>query len=256
MGMTNSITPIRFNMAPATELPNQVRPYVPPKARDEAEIARLKSPGRPKGTLILERQADGIDMISQGFRRCETPEQFRQWADIAKYAAVGSALYMLEDPTGETAQRYTQLPKLGAARPELRPTANDLRVEAMRAFDQAYIFSLHLVGEHVAGRSQANRKQAELATAKTLIHAAFLADCVEVADITSNPDARISNHEAQLMGRDQGLGMLQAMTSLAVELDFLPTTGQLKGDPYSPYVVAINQTGEDFPIELHAALAA
>lgn len=48
---------------PVANLNQYVGHYVPPRARDEAEILRRKQ--NPKGSLILEMQADGVEILNK-----------------------------------------------------------------------------------------------------------------------------------------------------------------------------------------------
>jgi hypothetical protein len=250
MGMTTITRPIRFNMAPASELPPQVGEYKPPKSRDPHEIARRTTPGRPAGTLVLEQQTDGIGVIRRGFDHAADVHEFSEWIDATKFAAVGTALYLLADPSGQTAQRHTRLPALGAARPELRPDASALREKTIQTYDLSYMHSFNLLAAHVCGATPNQRKRAELATAKTLIHAAFLSECVEIADITANPDSGISNRDAQLWVRERCMGLVKETISLALEHGAVFTTAQFApGNQYSPAAVAIHNTGTDFQAE-------
>ncbi len=247
--------PVRFNMAPASELPPQVGDYKPPKARDPEQIAYRTAPGRLPGTLVIEQQTDGIGTIRKGYDHAETTQQFAEWTDATKFAVVGTALYLLTDPSGETAQRHTRLPELGAARPELRPDADELRRKTIQTYDMSYMHSFNLLATFVCGGTPNQRKQAELLTGKSLIHAAFLAECVEIADITSDPESDISNREAQLWTRDRCLTLVKDTVALGLEFGSLPTAAGLAAEGvFSPVSVAIRNTGTDFQAQTLALL--
>lgn len=247
--MKNTCKPTRFNMAPATELPSQVGHYVTPKARDAAEIARRQAPGRRSGMLIVEEQTKGLEVVTTGFKQTNNPQEFREWASAVKHAAIGTALYLLGDPTGETAQRYTRLPQLAATEPEHRPTASQIRQDTTRTFETSTMYSYNQLAALACGATWNERKKIELATAKTLIHAAFLAECVEIADTTSDPDCALSNRETQLWVRDRSLALVHDTVSLGLEHGTIPSVAQLApGNPYSDLVVAINNTGTDFQV--------
>lgn len=245
--MKDLCRPIRLNMAPAAELPDQIGHYIKPKSRDPEEIARLKSPSYRSGTLMLEEQTSGLGVVKKGFEACTDPEEFAEWSDLASAAALGTALYLMEDPTGQTAQRYTRMPKLGADKPEDRPTPDDLRTGAIKYFDMAHSLSFQLLASHACGVAFERRKTVELATAKALVHASFLAGCVDVAKVTSDPDAEITNHDTQLWVRERCLELVRNTVSIGLENSALPSVAQLAtGGHYTPLVVAVNQAGSQF----------
>jgi hypothetical protein len=62
--MKNENGPQVFDL-PVANLNQYVGHYVPPPARDETEIARRKD--NPKGSLILEMQSDGVEILSKTF---------------------------------------------------------------------------------------------------------------------------------------------------------------------------------------------
>lgn len=256
--MKDTCTPIRFNITPATELPDQTPHYVPPPARDEGEINRRTAPSRPRGTLIVEQQALGAGVIAEGFERSTTPEEVDEWADVAKFAAMGTALYLLADPSGETAQRHTRLPRLGADDFAERPTPHSLRQHMIRAYGWAHMLSVTYLAGYTIGGSPAELEKIRLKTGKTFAYAGYLAECVRIAPVVSDPERPFTNHETQLMVREGSMGLVQTTISLAPEYDALPSVAQLSpGSQYSPLSVAVHQTGQTSQIDkLDTLLAA
>ncbi len=256
--MRNTCTPTRFNINPVTELPDQTPHYVPAKARDEHEINRRSGPNRPPGTLIIEEQTLGAGVVAQGFDLSTTAEEVDEWADVAKFAAIGTALYLLADPSGETAQRHTQLPKLGADSLAERPTPQSLRQNMVDAYRWAYMLSFNYLAGYMVGSNASQLEKIRLRTGKTFAYAGYLAECVRIAPVVSDPERPFTNHETQLMVREGSMGLVQATISLAPEYDALPSVAQLApGNHYSQLAVAVHQAGTDSQVaQLDVLLAA
>lgn len=99
--------------------------YVPPKARDEDEIARRKR--LPSGTLLAEQQRDGVAITGDILAQLERQEDLEFASRLLGASALNSSWYLFAQGA-PVMRRRLKLPMLANPLPGMRPISAELAI--------------------------------------------------------------------------------------------------------------------------------
>lgn len=108
--------------------------YIPPKARDEAEIERRHR--LPTGTLMAEQQCDGIAISADILAGLERDEDLAFASRILGASALNTSWYLFAKGA-PVMRRRLKLPVLASVDPELQPDAEQLTKQRDLSLRQA-----------------------------------------------------------------------------------------------------------------------
>lgn len=97
--------------------------YVPPKARDEVEIARRKR--LPSGTLLAEQQRDGVAITAEILAQLERQEDLAFASRLLGASALNTSWYLFAEGA-PVMRRRLKLPLLATPIQDVRPDTLDL----------------------------------------------------------------------------------------------------------------------------------
>lgn len=246
---TPSITPNRFLLQPSTERFDHIRDFVPHKARHAHEIKRRKA--LPKGSLVLEAQARGLEIMTEGLRRMQTVAEVQEWADCMAVAGIGTSPYLFG---GNVMHRYVPLPMLAAHRPEKRPTSEELLERTIHSLQKARFFADHLAVAHQMRVSSTKENALRLQTGKMIAHASLSLATISLGDTTADPGNYLTSSDVQTMVRNTAMRTVQRAGSVALEIGAFPSAAQI-AEPLSPLAVEIQKTGSDVVEQTYRAVA-
>lgn len=205
-----------------TNLEAKGAPYVPPKARDEAEIERRRK--LPKGTLLAEQQRDGVAISADILAAIEDPESLRFASRLLGASALNSSWYLFAEGA-PVMRRRLKLPLLTEPGIDVRPDtleliqARDARLNQVRdranTYAQMVSFNLAKVAlidnRTVLGRQVGNTALA-IAT-------------VDLGDTFTFSAA--DDFEVQDVVRERSLATLRDARELGADLHTTPSLAQL-----------------------------
>ncbi len=201
--------------------------FVPPKARDEQEIARRHS--LPHGTILAEHQAQGLGMASTILKLIERPEDIAFSSRVLAASGLNTAWYAFaRGAEAEVMRRRLKLPYLAASTPGLRKTSADLVYESAHMFGEAMVYAgtvVNAMQEHHPRLGEYKR-----AVGRISGRAALTLACVELGDQLRVQD--ISGSDIQTLVRQRGLRALQDSRTLDEQIGVPPSLAQL-ADPDS-----------------------
>ncbi len=203
------------------------RHFIPPKARDEAEIERRRAQ-RP-GTLLTEAQHKGVVIASRILAAVHAKDSLNFVAETLAPASLNTAWYLFGQDA-PTMRRRLKLEVLGTDDPEQRPTAYMLHQSSVEDLQTATAYSAELVGATRAGLESTGRLRRELG--RVLGHGALTLSCVPLGDTIGYEAAALSNFDLQAIARQRGLHALQQARVLTEAIGTPPSIAQL-ADPIS-----------------------
>jgi hypothetical protein len=110
--------------------------YVPPKARDEAEIARRKT--LPPGTLIAEQQAKSLRVAHTILHQLAPGEGMGFASHMIGMATINSSWYTYGQGAPDVMRRRLLLPIVADKETDWRKSAEELQIDALGGLDQAH----------------------------------------------------------------------------------------------------------------------
>lgn len=194
------------------------RHYIPPKARDRAEIERRKS--QPAGTLLAEHQHAGLAVATIMLGILQDTDDIMSAASFIVPAGLNSAWYSHAQHS-QVMRRRLKLAKLATEDPEQRPTSYMLHHEATDLFGKATDAAKQLV---LAIRHQIpegifdSRKE----LLYTLGHASLVLDSVSIGDQVGW-DIQVTDFDLQDLARKRALNALERSRALQAEIGEPPT---------------------------------
>lgn len=243
------ITPNRFFVQPISEQFANVPDFKPPRTRNQAEAARRKQ--NPAGTLILEQQLEGIEIVKRGLRLAGSIETAAAWSGVMACSLLGAGRYHL-DGTGQ--MRYAKVPILGAKQPADRPDSGMLVEASLRKLETTADFAGHLLVAHRIRLSGTKYREITLATGRHLVDAAFLLANIGNGDHTADPANEVSNREAQELAVDTCKQVVQTAGEIGIETQAYPTVAQLT-DFRNPFPLEIWKAAPDQVADLYQKAA-
>lgn len=234
-----SITPNRFLLQPSTERFNHIYDFVPYKARYDHEIERRKR--LPPGSLVLEAQARGLEIMTAGLRQMQTVEEVQEWADCVAIAGIGTSPYLLG---GNVMHRYIPLPMLAAHTPEARPSSEELWEATVHRLQKAHLMAEYLTTAHRMRLSPSKENALALKTGKMIAQASLSLAAIPLGNITADPGNYLGNKEVQMMVRQTAMRTVQQAGSVALEIGAFPSAAQL-AEPLSPLGVEIQKAASN-----------
>lgn len=201
--------------------------FIPPKARNEAEIARRQ--GLRPGTLVTEYQYRGLAMSGLIMNQLIDRQSLAFVADTLAPAALNTAWYSFARGAA-VMRRRLKLPLLASEDRADRPTTYMLQADAAYYCKQAAEEGMHLVTAVNEGSSVTNSYQIHVA--RTVGHAGLLATCVPIGDSIGYEMEGVSDYDLQHLARRRGLRALERAQSMRQELGVPPSIAQL-ADPDS-----------------------
>lgn len=222
--------PYRDFDLPAKHLNNSTN-FIPPKAREEAELTRRQSQ-RP-GTLLAEFQHKGILVASRILNGIyeKSSEDFA--ANVLAPTLLNTAWYLFGQ-NAPTMRRRLKLEQLASDDPEQRPSAFMLRQNAAQDLVRALRTSQLLTDAIRHGSEKEDDLKKELG--RIIGHSALTLACVPVGDEIGYSSTEISNFDLQLVARNRGLGALEQARVMSSTIGAPPSVAQL-ADSYSPLAV-------------------
>jgi len=226
-------------MQPSGERFGHIVDFVPRASREEPETARRK--GNPAGTLILEEQERGLEIIAAGLGEVGSVEEAVDWAGCMALAGVGTSPYLFN---GAVMNRHVALPMLATEDPSQRPSSEQLVEKTRQAFLTARDFAGSLTAAHTLRIGGEKKEQLRLKTGRAIAYASFLMATIELGDVVADPTSALSNHGVQMMVRDACMQTVQQAGTVSLEIGAFPSAAQL-ADPLSPLAVEIQRAGSD-----------
>lgn len=202
--------------------------YVPPKARDEAEIDRRHQLAR--GTLILEEQQLGLGIAATILKLVREPGDVAFASQLIAASGLNTAWYAFaRGAEPEVMRRRLKLPDLTARAPEYRPTSSELLDEAAWLFGEAMQFAGQATDalQYNPQRHERLRKTVGRVAgrASLFLASAHIGDqLIEVGGLSSV--------DTQNLVRQHSLQALDAARTLESALGVPPSIAQL-ANPYS-----------------------
>lgn len=185
--------------------------FVPPKARDEAEIERRRAQ-RP-GQLVLQAQHRGIEMAKVILGEVEQPEDIAFVAETLAVSGLNTAWY-LSGRGAPVQRRRLKLEVLATEDPEQRPSSYMLLRNAEDDFGAAIVQSSDLVRfsqEYPPAAGQYRRKLSQ-----TIGHGSLTLSCVAIGDQIGYESAYLTDFDVQDMARQRGLWALEKARTLPI----------------------------------------
>lgn len=219
--------------------------FVPPKARDEAEIARRR--GLQPGTLVAEYQYRGLAMSGLIMNQLIDRESLAFAAETLAPAALNTAWYSFARGA-RVMRRRLKLPLLATEDRADRPTTFMLQADASYYFKQAAEEGMHFVTALAEQSAAAPRLAINLARA--VGHAGLLTTCVPIGDSIGYEMEGVSDYDLQYLARQRGLRALERAQVMRQELGIPPSIAQL-ADPDSALSVYWRRNAPNQAAELY-----
>jgi hypothetical protein len=201
--------------------------FVPPKARDEAEIERRRELVR--GTLLLESQHTGIKMAKSILDKLVDPTDIAFAADTLAVSGLNTAWY-LAGRSAPVQRRRLKLEVLATDDPEQRPSTYMLIRNAHGDFWRAEEQSTELMDLHRLQLPVVADKARRLGG--TIGHGALTLSCAALGDEIGYDNIHLTDFEVQDLARRRGLYALEQARVLANVIGTPPSLAQL-ADPDS-----------------------
>lgn len=131
--------------------------YVPPKARDEAEIARRRM--LPRGTLVAEQQVRGIEVAHRILETVKVGEDMAFTTRMLGMAAINSSWYIFGQGAPDVMRRRLMLPKMADDENEWRQTPDELRVQTINGLRESRRQAAAITEATAANRLTARRSR-------------------------------------------------------------------------------------------------
>ena len=231
--------------------------FMPPKSRDEEEIARRKALAKiAPGILTAEFQYRGLAMAHIIMNRLESKPALDFTGQTLAPAALNTAWYSFARGA-EVMRRRLLLPKLATENVEDRPSALMLQYDSSYYFKQSAEEGLPLIAA-LKDRSPA-AKNYHRRVAQNVGHAGLLATCISLGDQIGYEMGGVPDFELQAIARQRSLRALERAQTMHAILGVPPSIAQL-ADPDSPLSVywrreAPNQEAVDIYSEAYDTMA-
>ncbi len=213
--------------------------YVPPKARDEVEIARRRA--LPEGTLLAEYQAQGTDITARMLVFLADHDESQFAPNLLAGSAINTFWYIRGKHAKKVMRRRLKMP-VHAERKGL-VTRDTLMADAQEGFTEA-AFLADMVRLSIERRSSAIMSFKKKFALK-IGNSALILACVPEAGLIGTS---LDPVEAQAHTRHAAMVAFQASRSLEEEIGANPTMAQL-ADPDSPLSVYIRRKGTNATVE-------
>lgn len=199
--------------------------FVPPKARDEEEIARRRD--LAPGTLVAEFQQRGLAVASTILKFIERPEDIHFSSRVLAASGINTAWYAFaRGAEGEVMRRRLKLPYLAAHKPELRRASSDILEDASWLFHEASTATHELINtseQYFPRRFDTARRKVGRITGRASLTLA----CVSLGDeLIAHPEG-LASVDTQILVRQQCLRALQDARTLGDEIGLAPSVAQL-----------------------------
>ncbi len=192
--------------------------YIPPKARDEAEIERRHR--LPTGTLLAEQQCDGIAISADTLSVLERGEDLAFASRILGASALNTSWYLFAKGA-PVMRRRLKLPVLASYDPELQPDTDQLVQQRNLSLSQAK----SRADRHTAMVSVGLRELA-LEDSKTLLGRHVGNAALKIATVDLARQSR-DGFEIQDIVRRRALRTLRDARELGGEIHTVPSLAQL-----------------------------
>ena len=210
------------------------RDYVPPRTRDP-EVRAFRH-GRPAGTIMLEQQAAGLELIPRVLERAKTPEAVAFASTYLGAAAFNSSWYM-QGREAPVMRRVARLPRLVDQEAEWRQTPEGLAALVRDNSQAVAMNAFHIAAEHA--RRKPNLRRLSV-TGKGLAHLSLGLSTLPVAGIASTA----SEAEAQSHAWESAQDMVSVARTLGNDIGTNPSIAAL-ADPDSDFSVFWRRTAPD-----------
>lgn len=196
--------------------------YVPPKARDEEEIARRRI--RPAGTLMADEQCDGIAITADILAGLEDPADLAFASRLLGASALNTSWYLFARGA-HVMRRRLKLPVLTVPEDDIRPDtleliqARDHRLEDVRGRARTYASLVAFdFGEHLLDNHRRN-------LGRNIGNSALSIATVDLGDVFTFGSS--DDFEVQDAVRRRALRTLTDARELGVDLHTVPSLAQL-----------------------------
>lgn len=232
------ITPNRFVMSPAESYANEIGHFIPRRTHDRQEARRRR--GNAPGSLIIEEQTKGLEIIKKGLLEADNFSELTEWSAIAAPSLVGTSQYHLN---GDIMHRHIPLPMLASHNPATRPNIDNLRQKALDNLDTIITYSDFLLSAKNFA-SQSKYRHLALRAGRKMAHTALLLEVLPLSEITSDKSNHLDNKTIQKIVRRRSLEVVQRVGDIALEIGVIPSSAQLP-DPISPLSVELQRSASD-----------
>lgn len=196
--------------------------YIPPKARDEAEIDRRKR--LPRGTLLAEQQRDGVAITADILESLEYPEDLAFASRVLGASALNTSWYLFAKGA-PVMRRRLKLPLLTVPHEDVRPDtleliqARDTRLAQVR--DHANTYS-QMVSFSLGELALEDRRTV---LGRQLGNTALAIATVDLGDAFTF--STVDDFSVQAAVRRRALRTLRDARELGVDIHTVPTLAQL-----------------------------
>jgi hypothetical protein len=196
--------------------------FLPPRARDEAEIERRRA--LPPGTVLLEHQHAGIKVAESILGQLVEPNDIAFSAEVLAASGLNTAWY-LSGRRAPVQRRRLKLEVLATEDPEQRPTTYMLIQNAQSDFRLANVHSQKLMELHLNAVPAAEQQRKVLG--RTIGHGALTLSCASLGDQIGYDELQLTDFELQDLARRRGLNALEQARALADQIGTPPSLAQL-----------------------------
>lgn len=213
--------------------------YVPPKARDEAEIERRRQ--LPAGTLLAEQQAKGVEVATKLLEFMSDKEDSDFAPKLMAAAGINTAWHNHAQGSNDVMRRRLWLPV--HERSKVPVNRESLYKDSVKGFDEASLIA-SLLAQSIERRSIAKygfKKKLGIA----LGNASLVLACVPMSHLI---ERSLDPYEQQYHTRHAGLAALDDARNLEEQVGANPTMAQL-ADHDSPMSVYIRRNGTNLTVE-------
>lgn len=192
--------------------------YLPPKARDQAEIARRRS--LPAGTLVHEQQAKGIEIASKIFASVETGEGMAFTTRLLGMTAINTSWYIFGQKAPDVMRRRLHLPKMANEETEERLSAAQLRLDTIQDFNVAHDLANGVAKAHLIDKLSVRRANG---------FGRHLGNLALNLAVLGDGQTTISGNafEVQEEVRSKGLNLIDGSINFVLDHDSHPSFAQL-----------------------------
>ncbi|MCA9349089.1 hypothetical protein KC878_03010 [Candidatus Saccharibacteria bacterium] len=209
--------------------------YVPPKARDLAEIERRRA--LPAGSVLAEAQLRGIETAARVIDYCAEHDDGEFSARVLAATAMNTAWYNLARDAERVMRRRLYLPIHGRTEPITRVTLLTRSSERMQfAREMAARHKISVEGKHCTALKHQRELGLRLGNTSLFLAAVEMAPEIEMA--------RGETALAQRITRSAALEALEQSRNLYAEIGANPTLAQL-ADVDSPLSVYWRRNGSN-----------
>lgn len=196
--------------------------FVPPKARDEAEIERRRAQ-RP-GRLVLQQQQRGTEMARDILGRLSHPDDINFGADVLAVCGLNTAWYLM-GKGADVQRRRLKLEVLATEDPEQRPSSLMLLTEARGDFNRATQVGQELLDtSHLHEAVVAKNKRS---LGRMIGHGSLTLACVAIGDRVGYESSMMSDFDVQALARERGLQLVENARAMQVDLRTAPSLAGL-----------------------------